>query len=77
MYIYILPFYIYITTGLFKTPLLESLPEKVQTSLAQKVPFPKRLGDPSEFAHMCQTIVVNSMINGTIIRLDGSIRMDP
>ncbi|KAH3876643.1 3-hydroxyacyl-CoA dehydrogenase type-2-like [Dreissena polymorpha] len=66
-----------IAPGLFKTPLLESLPEKVQKALATLVPFPTRLGDPAEFAHLCQFIVENPMINGEIIRLDGAIRMMP
>ena len=63
--------------GLFSTPLLMGLPEKVQKTLAQLVPFPPRLGDPAEFAHLCQTIAENPMMNGEVIRLDGAIRMLP
>lgn len=62
-------------TGLFRTPLLESLPEKVQTFLAQTVPFPQRLGHPAEYARMVEAIVTNSMMNGEVIRLDGALRM--
>lgn len=62
-------------SGLFNTPLLASLPEKVQTYLASTIPFPKRLGDPDEYAHMVQTIVENPYLNGEVIRVDGSIRM--
>ena len=64
-----------IAPGLFKTPMLESLPEKVQTALGQMVPFPKRLGKPSEFARLSGDIVKNPMLNGETIRLDGAIRM--
>jgi NAD(P)-dependent dehydrogenase (short-subunit alcohol dehydrogenase family) len=63
--------------GTFKTPLLSSLPEKAQESLAQQIPHPKRLGDPAEFAELVAHIVSNGMINGETIRIDGSIRMAP
>ena len=64
-----------VAPGLFKTPMLESLPEKVQTALGQMVPFPKRLGHPVEFARLARDIVENPMLNGETIRLDGAIRM--
>lgn len=63
--------------GLFKTPMLAGLPEKVQDQLACTVPFPKRLGDPDEYAHTVQMIIENTMLNGTVIRLDGALRMQP
>ncbi|XP_028669180.2 3-hydroxyacyl-CoA dehydrogenase type-2 [Erpetoichthys calabaricus] len=66
-----------IAPGLFATPLLAGLPEKVQTFLARQVPFPSRLGNPAEYAHLVQAIVENPMLNGEIIRLDGAIRMQP
>jgi NAD(P)-dependent dehydrogenase (short-subunit alcohol dehydrogenase family) len=66
-----------IAPGMFRTPLLASLPEAAQQSLAQQVPHPKRLGDPSEFAALVEHIVANGMLNGEIIRLDGAIRMAP
>lgn len=66
-----------IAPGLFKTPLLESLPEKVQVALAKTVPFPSRLGDPDEYAHLVQAILENPMINGETIRIDGALRMQP
>lgn len=66
-----------IAPGLFKTPLLAGLPEKVQNELAATVPNPKRLGDPDEFAHMVQAIIENRMLNGEVIRLDGALRMQP
>ena len=67
----------YFLPGLFKTPLLESLPDKVQVALAKTVPFPSRLGDPDEYAHLVQTIIENPMINGETIRIDGALRMQP
>ncbi|XP_068999693.1 3-hydroxyacyl-CoA dehydrogenase type-2 isoform X2 [Embiotoca jacksoni] len=66
-----------IAPGLFATPLLASLPEKVRDFLARQVPFPSRLGDPAEFAHLVTSLVENPMINGEVVRLDGAIRMQP
>jgi 3-hydroxyacyl-CoA dehydrogenase/3-hydroxy-2-methylbutyryl-CoA dehydrogenase len=66
-----------VAPGLFKTPMLAGLPEKVQNELAATVPFPKRLGDPDEFAQLVQAIIENRMLNGEVIRLDGAIRMMP
>uniref|UniRef100_A0A8C2FN42 3-hydroxyacyl-CoA dehydrogenase type-2 n=1 Tax=Cyprinus carpio TaxID=7962 RepID=A0A8C2FN42_CYPCA len=66
-----------IAPGLFSTPLLAGLPEKVRSFLARQVPFPSRLGDPAEFAHLVTAIAENPMINGEVIRLDGAIRMQP
>lgn len=63
--------------GLFLTPLLQSLPEKVQNFLASTVPFPSRLGHPDEFAQMVQAIITNPMMNGEVVRIDGAIRMQP
>ncbi|XP_044088072.1 LOW QUALITY PROTEIN: 3-hydroxyacyl-CoA dehydrogenase type-2-like [Neovison vison] len=66
-----------IAPGLFGTPLLTTLPEKVRNFLASQVPFPSRLGDPAEYAHLVQAIIENPFINGEVIRLDGAIRMQP
>ena len=66
-----------IAPGLFKTPLLGSLPEEAQASLGQQVPHPARLGDPSEYGALAAHIVSNPMLNGEVIRLDGAIRMTP
>jgi 3-hydroxyacyl-CoA dehydrogenase / 3-hydroxy-2-methylbutyryl-CoA dehydrogenase len=66
-----------IAPGLFNTPLLSSLPDQVKSFLAKTVPFPQRLGDPDEFAHLVETIINNTMLNGEVIRLDGAIRMQP
>jgi len=64
-------------SGLFDTPLLASLPEKVRQYLAKTVPFPKRLGKTEEFAHLVQAIIENPLLNGEVIRLDGALRMQP
>lgn len=64
-------------SGLFDTPLLASLPEKVRAFLASTVPFPSRLGYPSEYAQLAQSVIENPMINGEVIRLDGALRMQP
>ncbi|XP_004713181.1 3-hydroxyacyl-CoA dehydrogenase type-2 isoform X1 [Echinops telfairi] len=66
-----------IAPGLFGTPLLTSLPDKVRNFLASQVPFPSRLGDPTEYAHLVQAIIENPFLNGEVIRLDGAIRMQP
>jgi len=66
-----------IAPGLFLTPLLMTLPQAAQDSLGKQVPFPSRLGRPAEFALLVESIVVNPMLNGEIIRLDGAIRMAP
>lgn len=63
--------------GLFSTPLLAGLPEKVRNFLGQQVPFPSRLGDPAEFAHLVQALAENPMVNGEVVRLDGALRMQP
>lgn len=66
-----------IAPGIFLTPLMLGLPEAAQESLGQQVPFPSRLGDPSEYAHLAESIITNPMINGESIRIDGAIRMAP
>lgn len=64
-----------IAPGLFLTPLLMGLPEKARQALGEAVPFPQRLGDPSEYAHLAQFLVENPMMNGEVIRIDGALRM--
>ncbi|XP_020603579.1 3-hydroxyacyl-CoA dehydrogenase type-2-like isoform X2 [Orbicella faveolata] len=66
-----------IAPGLFLTPLLMQLPEKVRNELGKTMPFPSRLGDPSEYGQLVQSIIENPMINGEVIRLDGALRMQP
>ncbi|MBU3029260.1 SDR family oxidoreductase [Paracoccus marinaquae] len=64
-----------IAPGIFGTPMLRGLPQEVQDGLAAEVTFPKRLGDPAEFARMAAFIVENGYLNGEVIRLDGALRM--
>ncbi|NTV85277.1 MAG: SDR family NAD(P)-dependent oxidoreductase [Burkholderiaceae bacterium] len=66
-----------IAPGLFATPLMRTLPEPVQASLAASIPFPARLGKPEEFAALAAHIVTNTHLNGEVIRLDGALRMAP
>ena len=66
-----------IAPGLFLTPMMHQLPEKARASLGEQVPYPSRLGDPAEYAHLVTHIVENQMLNGETIRLDGAIRMAP
>ena len=66
-----------IAPGIFETPLLAALPKEAQESLGKQVPFPSRLGRPSEFAQLVKAMVENEMLNAETIRLDGAIRMAP
>ena len=66
-----------IAPGIFETPMLAALPEDAKESLGKQVPFPPRLGRPEEYAALAKHIVENQMLNGEVIRLDGSIRMAP
>ena len=66
-----------IAPGLFLTPMMKSLPEDIQKSLGDSVPFPQRLGTPGEYAALALHIVANRMLNGETIRLDGALRMAP
>ncbi|HEX5262388.1 MAG TPA: SDR family NAD(P)-dependent oxidoreductase [Phenylobacterium sp.] len=66
-----------ILPGLFNTPLLAGAPEAVKAGLAATVLFPKRLGQPEEYAHLALTMITNAYFNGEDVRLDGAIRMQP
>ena len=66
-----------IAPGLFDTPLLAALPEENRKALGAGIPFPSRLGEPSEFAHLALSIIENPMLNGETVRLDGALRMPP
>jgi NAD(P)-dependent dehydrogenase (short-subunit alcohol dehydrogenase family) len=66
-----------ILPGLFHTPMFDGLDEAFQKTLAASVPFPSRLGKPSEYAKLAAAIIDNDMLNGETIRLDGSLRMAP
>ena len=64
-----------ILPGIFLTPLMLAAGDKVVDALAQSVPFPKRLGNPAEYAHLALTMIENGYFNGEDVRLDGAIRM--
>ncbi len=66
-----------IAPGIFDTPMLAGLPEEARSKLAENVPHPHRLGDPSEYAALVLHVVENPMLNGEVIRLDGALRMPP
>lgn len=66
-----------VAPGLMETPLFDTLSEEARRSLEETVPFPSRLGYPSEFAKLIESIVDNPLMNGETIRLDGAIRMQP
>ncbi|EQD52491.1 short-chain dehydrogenase/reductase SDR [mine drainage metagenome] len=66
-----------IAPGIFETAMVAGMTDEIRQSLADQIPFPKRLGRPEEYAALVREIVENSMLNGTTIRLDGAIRMQP
>ena len=66
-----------IAPGIFETPMLGAMSTEVQVSLSSQVPFPQRLGAPHEYALLVEHIMLNRMLNGAVIRLDGAIRMAP
>lgn len=66
-----------IAPGVFHTPMVDTMPEEVQQALGDSVPFPKRLGKPGEFGALCRHIVENAYFNGSAIRLDGAVRLEP
>ncbi len=66
-----------IAPGIFKTPMMAGMPDEVQESLGQQVPFPPRLGEPAQYADTVAYIYGNSYVNGETIRVDGAIRMQP
>ncbi len=66
-----------IAPGIFDTPMLGTLPEDKRAALAADVVFPKRLGDPAEYAELVASLIANRYLNGETIRLDGALRMPP
>lgn len=66
-----------IAPGIFDTPLMNSAPEALKEALGKQIPFPPRLGEADEYAHLVKAIFENPMLNGETIRLDGAIRMAP
>jgi NAD(P)-dependent dehydrogenase (short-subunit alcohol dehydrogenase family) len=66
-----------IAPGIFNTPLMNAAPDKVKMPLIEMTQFPKRLGNPPEYAQLVVSMVENGFFNGEVVRLDGSIRMAP
>lgn len=66
-----------IAPGVFWTPMVDGMPDSVQQSLAASIPFPSRLGQPTEFADLVAYILGNTYLNGETIRLDGATRLAP
>lgn len=66
-----------IAPGLFNTPMMESLPPETKAKITADIPFPARLGTPAEFGQLVGDIVANPYLNGTVIRLDGAVRLPP
>ena len=66
-----------IAPGIFATPMLKGLPQEAQDSLGASVPFPRRLGEPREFAALVLHCIHNGYLNGEVIRIDGALRMAP
>jgi NAD(P)-dependent dehydrogenase (short-subunit alcohol dehydrogenase family) len=66
-----------IAPGIIMTPMLMTVSEEFRAGLASGIPFPKRLGDPAEYAKLALAIIDNDYLNGEVIRLDGSLRMAP
>ena len=66
-----------IAPGVFHTPMIDVMPENIQQALADSIPFPKRLGKPEEFARLAAHIIENAYFNGTTLRLDGAVRLEP
>jgi NAD(P)-dependent dehydrogenase (short-subunit alcohol dehydrogenase family) len=66
-----------ILPGIFSTPMVAGLPDNVREGLAASIPFPKRFGQPTEYAHLVLALIENGYVNGECVRLDGGVRMAP
>ena len=66
-----------IAPGIFWTPMVDGMPPQVQESLSASIPYPSRLGKPEEFAETVAFIIGNRYLNGSVIRLDGAVRLQP
>jgi NAD(P)-dependent dehydrogenase (short-subunit alcohol dehydrogenase family) len=66
-----------IAPGVFHTPMVDIMPENLRQALGDSIPFPKRLGQPEEFADLAAHIIANRYFNGSVVRLDGAVRLEP
>jgi NAD(P)-dependent dehydrogenase (short-subunit alcohol dehydrogenase family) len=64
-----------IAPGLFLTPMVQTLDEKIVNALKAQIEAPRRLGDMREFAHACAFIIENAYLNAETIRLDAASRL--
>jgi 3-hydroxyacyl-CoA dehydrogenase/3-hydroxy-2-methylbutyryl-CoA dehydrogenase len=64
-----------VAPGAFDTPMMAGLAAKAKEALAKTIPFPSRMGKPSEFAQLVKQIIENPMLNGATIRIDAALRM--
>jgi NAD(P)-dependent dehydrogenase (short-subunit alcohol dehydrogenase family) len=66
-----------IQPGVFATPAFDGAPQEMIDGIAATIPFPKRFGDPAEYASLALELIRNTYMNGETIRLDGAVRMQP
>lgn len=66
-----------IAPGIMDTAMMQNMPERVRTHLLEQTIYPKRFGFPEEYASLVAHIITNPLLNGTVIRLDGALRMSP
>ena len=66
-----------VAPGVFHTPMVDGMPEAIYQSLCAQVPYPSRLGAPAEFADAVAFILQNRYMNGSVVRIDGAIRLQP
>jgi NAD(P)-dependent dehydrogenase (short-subunit alcohol dehydrogenase family) len=66
-----------IAPGMFLTPAYPVPPEQLEAHWGPQIPYPKRMGQPAEYATMVASIVENDYLNGEVIRLDGALRFPP
>jgi NAD(P)-dependent dehydrogenase (short-subunit alcohol dehydrogenase family) len=64
-----------IAPGVFETPMMQATPLEQRQAIQAQIPFPPRFGRPEEFAALVEHVLANRMLNGTVIRLDGGLRM--
>ncbi|MBL8826835.1 MAG: SDR family NAD(P)-dependent oxidoreductase [Planctomycetaceae bacterium] len=66
-----------IAPGIMETPMVAALTDELRQSLESQIPFPSRLGKPDEYAQFVEQVFGNLLLNGSVHRLDGAVRMGP
>ncbi|MBL9048816.1 MAG: SDR family NAD(P)-dependent oxidoreductase [Tabrizicola sp.] len=64
-----------IAPGLFHTPMAAEVPPEVVEAITSDAIFPRRFGEPDDFADLCLSMIRNPMLNGEVIRLDAGVRL--